>query len=151
VLFPSSATEVSSTKENEQGSQNQRWSAREEIRLLDAIEQYGFGNWCDISKHIETKTSVETKKEFVERFIQGNIGVCTWDDNNDDNSSSEFRRTSIGLFPKPVDHTLPCDEGPLSPSLTQKLPPLDISSEEMLQLGYMPFRDDYEKVAIAIY
>ena len=31
------------------------WSAREEIRLLDAIEQYGFGNWQDISKHIETK------------------------------------------------------------------------------------------------
>ena len=33
------------------------WSAREEIRLLDAIEQYGFGNWQDISKHIESKTS----------------------------------------------------------------------------------------------
>jgi hypothetical protein len=32
------------------------WSAREEMRLLDAIEQYGFGNWEDIAKHIETRT-----------------------------------------------------------------------------------------------
>jgi transcriptional adapter 2-beta len=113
--------------------------------LLDAIEQYGFGNWCDISKHIETKSSTDTKKEFVERFIQGNIGVCTWDDKNNNEENNGFRR-SMGLFPKPIDHTLPCDEGPLSPSLTQRLPPLDISSDEMLQLGYMPFRDDYEKV-----
>jgi len=27
------------------------------MRLLDAIEQFGFGNWEDISKHIESKTS----------------------------------------------------------------------------------------------
>ena len=33
------------------------WTAREEVRLLDAIEQYGYGNWEDIAKHIETRTS----------------------------------------------------------------------------------------------
>lgn len=33
------------------------WTAREEVRLLDAIEQYGYGNWEDISRHIETKTA----------------------------------------------------------------------------------------------
>jgi len=27
------------------------------VRLLDAIEQYGYGNWEDISRHIETKTA----------------------------------------------------------------------------------------------
>lgn len=32
------------------------WTAREQLRLLDAIEQFGFGNWEDISKHIETRT-----------------------------------------------------------------------------------------------
>lgn len=32
------------------------WSANEEVRLLDAIEQFGFGNWEDIAKHIETRT-----------------------------------------------------------------------------------------------
>ncbi|CAG2060073.1 unnamed protein product [Timema podura] len=33
------------------------WSVREELRLLDAIELYGFGNWEDISGHIETRTA----------------------------------------------------------------------------------------------
>lgn len=32
------------------------WTANEEVRLLDAIEQFGFGNWEDIAKHIETRT-----------------------------------------------------------------------------------------------
>lgn len=32
------------------------WSANEEVRLLDAIEQFGFGNWEDIAKHIETRS-----------------------------------------------------------------------------------------------
>lgn len=32
------------------------WTAREEVRLLDAIEQYGYGNWEDIARHIETRT-----------------------------------------------------------------------------------------------
>jgi hypothetical protein len=32
------------------------WSAREELHLLDAIEQFGFGNWEDISRHIETRS-----------------------------------------------------------------------------------------------
>lgn len=40
----------------EANSEAPKWSAREETRLLDAIEQYGFGNWQDISKHIESKT-----------------------------------------------------------------------------------------------
>lgn len=33
-----------------------QWTAREELHLLDAIELYGFGNWEDISKHIETRS-----------------------------------------------------------------------------------------------
>jgi transcriptional adapter 2-beta len=40
------------------------WSAREELHLLDAIEQFGFGNWEDISRHIETR-SPEGNKLFL--------------------------------------------------------------------------------------
>ena len=32
------------------------WTAKEDVRLLDAIEQYGYGNWVDIAKHIERRT-----------------------------------------------------------------------------------------------
>ena len=32
------------------------WTAKEDVRLLDAIEQYGYGNWVDIAKPIERRT-----------------------------------------------------------------------------------------------
>ncbi len=117
---------------------------------MDAIEQYGFGNWQDISKHIESRGSTDAKEEFITRYVFGNIGKISWSERNtspsDSGNNYEFKRNHHGIFPQPIDHTVPADEGPLSPSLTQRLPPLDISSDEMLQLGYMPLRDDYEKV-----
>lgn len=54
------------------------WTAREEIRLLDAIEQYGYGNWEDVSKHIETKSAEDAKEEYVNKFVNGTIGRHTW-------------------------------------------------------------------------
>merc|ERR1711973_298022 len=33
------------------------WIAREDYQLLDAIEQYGYGNWEDVAKHVETGDS----------------------------------------------------------------------------------------------
>lgn len=74
----------------------------------------------------------EAKEEYVKKFVQGTLGHITW------NNVQEKVQC-------PQDHTS-VDEGPLSPSLTQKLAPLDIQPDEMGQLGYMPNRDDYEKV-----
>ena len=39
----------------------QEWNAREEVRLLDAVEQFGYGNWKDIAQHVETKSLEQTK------------------------------------------------------------------------------------------
>ena len=33
------------------------WSYKEELYLLQYIEQYGFGNWDEIAKHIPGKTA----------------------------------------------------------------------------------------------
>nr|XP_012231513.1 PREDICTED: transcriptional adapter 2B isoform X1 [Linepithema humile]XP_012231514.1 PREDICTED: transcriptional adapter 2B isoform X1 [Linepithema humile] len=107
------------------------WTAREQLRLLDAIEQFGFGNWEDISNHIETRTPEEAKEEYIARYLNGNIGKHTC-------SSTE------SYVPNLTDHT-ELDHGPLSPDLTSRLPPLDITSEEAAQLGYMPQRDDFER------
>ncbi|EDS29131.1 transcriptional adaptor 2 [Culex quinquefasciatus] len=107
------------------------WSAREELHLLDAIEQYGFGNWEDISKHIETRTAEEAKDEYVTRFLQGTVGRHTW-------------APAIDQRPQLTDHTSD-DTGPLSQLLIQKLPPMDCSNEEATALGYMPNRDDFER------
>ncbi|XP_026668311.1 transcriptional adapter 2B isoform X1 [Ceratina calcarata] len=107
------------------------WTAREHLRLLDAIEQFGFGNWEDISKHIETRTPEEAKEEYIARYLEGNIGKHTW-------PPTESYRPNL------VDQTK-SDHGPLSPDLTSRLPPLDITPEEAAQLGYMPQRDDFER------
>ncbi|XP_036324252.1 transcriptional adapter 2B isoform X1 [Rhagoletis pomonella] len=107
------------------------WTAREEIRLLDAIEQYGFGNWEDISKHIETKSAEDAKEEYVKRFVNGTIGLHTW-------TPAQSQRPLL------VDHTSE-DNGPLGSTALQRLPPLDITNEEAAQLGYMPNRDGFER------
>uniref|UniRef100_A0A182R096 Transcriptional adapter n=1 Tax=Anopheles farauti TaxID=69004 RepID=A0A182R096_9DIPT len=107
------------------------WSAREELHLLDAIEQYGFGNWEDISKHIETRSPEEAKEEYVSKFLNGTIGRHTW-------------QTAIDQRPILTDHTSD-DTGPLSQLLIQKLPPMDCTTDEAAALGYMPNRDDFER------
>nr|XP_038947655.1 transcriptional adapter 2-beta isoform X1 [Rattus norvegicus] len=163
------------------------WTSREEQLLLDAIEQFGFGNWgrdlaalsplppgiCslfrlsekqgakhdpvlsrifpdvvpvantmapalqkqwvtlseDMAAHVgASRTPQEVMEHYVSMYIHGNLGKACIPD----------------TIPNRVtDHTCPSG-GPLSPSLTTPLPPLDISVAEQQQLGYMPLRDDYE-------
>lgn len=40
-----------------QSDHENSWIAREEYQLLDAIEQFGYGNFEDVAKHVETRTS----------------------------------------------------------------------------------------------
>ncbi|XP_031170526.1 transcriptional adapter 2-beta [Sander lucioperca] len=105
------------------------WTSREEQSLLDAIEQYGFGNWEDMAAHVgASRTPQEVMEHYVTMYIHGNLGKACIPDN---------------IPNRVTDHTCPSG-GPLSPSLTTPLPPLDISLAEQQQLGYMPLRDDYE-------
>ena len=108
------------------------WNAREEMRLLDAVEQFGYGNWKDIAGHVETKSAEQAKEEYIKHYIHGLVGKHTW--------KEELRGYA-------VDHTQregAVDRGPLSPTLTGKLPPIAVSGQEALLLGYMPHRDDFE-------
>ncbi|XP_047242749.1 transcriptional adapter 2-beta [Girardinichthys multiradiatus] len=105
------------------------WTSREEQSLLDAIEQYGFGNWEDMAAHVgPSRTPQEVMEHYVTMYIHGNLGKACIPDS---------------IPNRVTDHTCPSG-GPLSPSLTTPLPPLDISLAEQQQLGYMPLRDDYE-------
>nr|CAG4641657.1 EOG090X058A [Eurycercus lamellatus] len=114
------------------------WIAREDYQLLDAIEQFGYGNWEDVAKHIETRDSEKSKEHYCQRFVTGVIGKSTWLAlPNGLLASGESRLMAI-------DHTCP-DNAPLSPSITSRLPPLAIQPEETLELGYMPQRDDFER------
>ncbi|KAL0970453.1 hypothetical protein UPYG_G00242200 [Umbra pygmaea] len=106
-----------------------RWTSREEQLLLDAIEQYGFGNWEDMATHVgASRTPQEVMDHYVSMYIHGNLGKACIPDS---------------IPNRVTDHTCPSG-GPLSPSLTTPLPPLDVTLSEQQQLGYMPLRDDYE-------
>lgn len=105
------------------------WTTQEEVHLLDAIEHYGFGNWEDISKHIETRSPEDAKEKYINKFLNGVIGRHTWSH-------------SIAKRPKLTDHTDE-DNGPLSQTQIQKLPPLDATTDEAAQLGYLPNRNDF--------
>ena len=54
------------------------WNVREDTRLLDAVEMFGFGNWKDIAKHIETKSDVQVKERYIKCYITGVVGKYTW-------------------------------------------------------------------------
>ena len=105
------------------------WTCREEQLLLDAIEHFGFGNWEDMAAHVgASRTPQEVMEHYIIMYIHGNLGKACIPD----------------TIPNRVtDHTCPSG-GPLSPSLTTPLPPLDISVAEQQQLGYMPLRDEYD-------
>ncbi|KAL3874367.1 hypothetical protein ACJMK2_037393 [Sinanodonta woodiana] len=105
------------------------WSLAEETMLLDAVEQYGFGNWEDVSNHVESRTPEECEEHYVTFYIKGNIGRVSF---------------TSGSFGHVSDHTCP-DGGPLSPSITTPINPLELSIQEQHELGYMPFRDDFER------
>lgn len=75
-----------------------------------------------------SRTPQEIMDHYVTMYIHGNLGKACIPDN---------------IPNRVTDHTCPSG-GPLSPSLTTPLPPLDISLVEQQQLGYMPLRDDYE-------
>ncbi|ELR45962.1 Transcriptional adapter 2-beta [Bos mutus] len=105
------------------------WTCREEQLLLDAIEQFGFGNWEDMAAHVGTsRTPQEVMEHYIIMYIHGNLGKACIPDS---------------IPNRVTDHTCPSG-GPLSPSLTTPLPPLDISVAEQQQLGYMPLRDEYD-------
>ncbi|CAG0884574.1 unnamed protein product [Cyprideis torosa] len=110
--------------------ENESWTAQEEIKLLDGVEQYQYGNWTDVAKVVETRTPEECKLHFNKWYVQGNLGQLVWSRCNNDS--------------RLYDHTTTHDGGPLSPSLTGKLDPIDIDESESAQLGYMANRDDYE-------
>lgn len=75
-----------------------------------------------------SRTPQEVMEHYVTMYIHGNLGKACIPDS---------------IPNRVTDHTCPSG-GPLSPSLTTPLPPLEINLAEQQQLGYMPLRDDYE-------
>ncbi|XP_067942084.1 transcriptional adapter 2-beta-like [Watersipora subatra] len=105
------------------------WTGKEELTLLESIEQYGLGNWEAISYRLDNKSSEEVKEHHDSHYISGTIG-----------SGSQLKSRKY----KVTDHTGPV-QGPLSPTLTVPLPPINLTIPEARELGFLPLRDDFER------
>lgn len=71
----------------------------------------------------------EVKLHFENHYVAGSMGTST--------------RIKTRKY-KVTDHTGPV-EGPLSPTLTAPLPPVNLSVPEARELGFLPLRDDFER------
>lgn len=101
----------------------QDWSGLEEIQLLEALEESGFGDWEQCTNYIAIKTAGEIAAHFEEFHLSGIMGDAV-----------------KGLLRDPTFGNIN-----LSPSLTVAPMRVDLSKEEGLELGYMPLRDDFER------
>ena len=52
--------------------EGEEWNVRDDHLLLDAVEMYGYGNWKDIAKHVESKSEAQVK--FRRFFLHGALG-----------------------------------------------------------------------------
>lgn len=97
------------------------------------MEHYGFGNWDDIAKDIETRSAEDAKEEYINKFLNGTIGRHTWQLESDQR-------------PILVDHTAD-DDLTLDELQVEKFSEanLEITPEQAAQLGYMQNRDDFER------
>lgn len=49
------------------------WTANEEIELLDALFECGLGNWCDISRRLQTRSAQECERHYVTFYIDNPV------------------------------------------------------------------------------
>ncbi|XP_024943268.1 transcriptional adapter 2-alpha [Cephus cinctus] len=49
--------------------ENSGWTARQELELLDVLQECGFGNWVDISRRIQGKSPEECKLHYLQHYI----------------------------------------------------------------------------------
>ena len=73
----------------------------------------------DLCSHRDQEPD-QVKEEYIKHYIHGLVGKHTW--------KEELRGYA-------VDHTQAADRGPLSPTLTGKLPPINVNYQEALLLG----------------
>nr|XP_028572434.1 transcriptional adapter 2-alpha-like isoform X1 [Podarcis muralis] len=53
------------------------WTAQEEMALLEAVMDCGFGNWQDVANQMNTKTKEECEKHYMKHFINNPLFAST--------------------------------------------------------------------------
>lgn len=129
------------------------WTYKEELHLLQFIEQYGFDNWEEIGKNLPNRTAEECMQHYHSYYIYGNLGKNTFTNSLKNKleaiAFSDYTSTNGQSSQSPdVDEFKvedPTLDNKSEMTTTVLLPPLEMSLEEQRALGYMPLRDDFER------
>jgi len=103
---------------------DEKWSARDELHLLEELEDNGFGNWQGISKRLNKKSSKDVQNHYLKCYIEkpkDTLPKVTVD-------SRTFFRRSIDF------QESQCPPRPGSSCPTE---------DELFSIGYMPARGDF--------
>ncbi|KAJ4935543.1 hypothetical protein JOQ06_017075 [Pogonophryne albipinna] len=101
------------------------WSAQEEMALLEAVMDCGFGNWQDVAYQMRTKTKEECESHYMKNFINNPLFSSTL---------LSLRKTKDSRFAEGAIPFKPTDDPP-RPTFDSVL------SRDMA--GYMPARADF--------
>ncbi|ELU07914.1 hypothetical protein CAPTEDRAFT_132232 [Capitella teleta] len=99
-----------------------KWTAAEEIRLLQAVNDCGIGNWHDVSGKVRTKTGSQCQKHYTKCYITDPVKPLP--DVRPVTLASAFNRSFSAV----------CDDPPR---------PSEGSSTYQDMSGYMPARGDF--------
>ncbi|NXC14248.1 TAD2A protein, partial [Corythaeola cristata] len=102
------------------------WTAQEEMSLLEAVMDCGFGNWQDVANQMCTKSKEECEKHYMKHFINNPLFASTLL-NLKQAEEAQHNETAIPFHPA---------DDPPRPTFDSLL------SRDMA--GYMPARADFE-------
>ncbi|KAI0980210.1 hypothetical protein GJ496_003601, partial [Pomphorhynchus laevis] len=106
-------------------SSKERWTFLEEVSLLRAVEQFGYGNWDSIAEFVKTRSISDCRSHFDQFYLSGSMWQYLI-------RELDIRKLSI------TNHTQSNEDSIL-------LPPVLISENNKKLIGFLPLRDDYER------
>ncbi|KAJ8043383.1 Transcriptional adapter 2-alpha [Holothuria leucospilota] len=100
-----------------------QWTAKEEMKLLEALSDHGYGNWHDVSNHLQGRSKQECESHYNRVYL-----------NNTKPMLPVF--TSATIKKQKAIPCKACDDPPR---------PIGDSQRSADMAGYMPARSDYAK------
>jgi len=104
------------------------WSSKELFQLLEGLEQFGYGNWNDVSRYVDTKGPTECRDMVNQSFVDGPIGSRTYSEDSRGNATDHTPRATASPV---VVGGKTSDVG-------------GVTDNELLMVGWLPNRDEYE-------
>lgn len=117
------------------------WSADEEAQMLEGLEQEGWGNWEDVSLHVNTKTKNEVRDHYMKFYH------CppSWLPESVQPLSTRQDVINYNHDPTLLDKVAPRLRGPNRTSTKLVIPKTAASKPVRHDLAnYMPLRDEFE-------